>query len=189
MTSFFDIHDTEHPDTLHLACSDGPVVVHTAKTAVRGELLTVRNMGNVVPTDPADASVDAVLDYAVNQRHVRSIVVCGHSNCGAMKTLLSESIDTPTSPVCRWLDYARETLIAYRDHHVARVGAAASGFDNADQLAVVNVAIQVERLVRHPILVAATVSGRLHVSGTFYSESDARLYAVSTNGLPAPQGG
>ncbi|WP_078312634.1 MULTISPECIES: carbonic anhydrase [unclassified Mycobacterium] len=188
MTSFFDSHHAEHSNALYLACSDGPVVPNTASTNISGDLFTVRNVGNVVPTDPADASVDAALDFAVNQLQVRSIVVCGHSHCGAMKTLLSESIDAPTSPLCRWLDFARETLIAYRDYHVARVSAAASGLDDADQLAVVNVAIQVERLVRHPILVAAAVSGRLRVTGTFFSDTDARLYEVSTNGLLAPHG-
>ncbi|MGH3953889.1 MAG: carbonic anhydrase [Mycobacterium sp.] len=188
MTSFFDSHHNEHPDALYLACSDGPAVPDTANTDISGERFTVRNVGNVVPTDPADASVDAALDFAVNQLRVRSIVVCGHSHCGAMKTLLSESIDAPTSPVCRWLDYARETLVAYRDYHVARVSAAASGLENADQLAVVNVAIQVDRLVRHPILVAATISGRLRVTGTFFSDTDTRLYEVSTNGFLAPLG-
>lgn len=189
MTSFFDSHDTALPDTLYLACSDWPALPNTANTRITGQLFTVRNMGNVVPTDPADASVDAALDFAVNRLQVRSIVVCGHSNCGVMKTLMSESIDIPTSPIARWLDYARETLAAYHDHHVARVSAAANGLDKTDQLTVVNVAIQVERLARHPILVAATVSGRLHVSGIFFSDVNSRRYDVSSNGIPAPQGG
>lgn len=186
MTSSFDSHHIERPDALHLACSDWLAIPNIAFS---GDVFTVRNVGNVVPTDPADASVDAALDVAVNRLQVHSIVVSGHSNCGAMTTLLSESIDAPTSPVCRWLDYARETLLAYHDYHVARVSAAANGLDDIDQLAVVNIAIQVERLVRHPILVAAAVSGRLRVTGAFFSDTDARRYHVSANGLPAPQCG
>ncbi|NGX06097.1 carbonic anhydrase [Mycobacteroides franklinii] len=189
MTSLRDTDTTAYPDALYLACSEAPMPPGAAATGASGpsgELLTVRNIGNLVPTDPAEGSVDAALDFALNALQVRTIVVCGHSGCGAMASLLSESIDTPTSSVGRWLDNARDTLGAYREFHLARVGAAARGFSQADQLAVVNVVIQVERLVHHPILVAAVVSGRLQVAGTFYSADTGSLYEVSATGIPTP---
>lgn len=186
MTSFPETDTTHYPDAFYLACSDWPVLPGAATANTSGELCTVRNIGNLVPTDPAEGSVDAALDYAINQLQVHSIVVCGHSGCGAMASLLSESIDTPTSPVGRWLDNARDTLVAYREFHLARVGAAASGFNQTDQLAVVNVTVQVERLVHHPILVAAVMSGRLRVAGTFFSADTGRLYQVTATGIPAP---
>ncbi|MDM2175068.1 MULTISPECIES: carbonic anhydrase [Mycobacteriaceae] len=184
MTSFLDSH-TLRPDALYLACSDGPGLPKLTGGKTSVDLFTVRNIANLVPTDPADGSVDAALDFAVNQHLVRSIVVCGHSGCGAMKTLLSESIDTPTSPVGRWLHFARDALIAYHDYHLARVSAAASGFSPVDQLAVVNVAIQLERLVHHPILAAAASSGRLHVAGAFFSTGSSQAFEVNTKGLAA----
>lgn len=187
MNSFLNTDTTDYPDALQLACSDWPPLPAAATGNTPGPLLTVRNVGNLVPTDPAEGSVDAALDFALNELQVRTIVVCGHSGCGAMKTLLSESIDTPTSAVGRWLDNARDTLVAYREFHLARVGAAASGFSQADQLAVVNVVIQVERLAHHPSLVAAVLSGRLRIAGTFYSAEAGRQYQVSTNGIPAPE--
>ncbi|CPT96352.1 carbonic anhydrase [Mycobacteroides abscessus] len=177
---------TEYPQALYLTCTDWPNTPGAASSGTDGELFTVRNIGNLVPTDPADASIDAALHFAVTEQAVRSIVVCGHSGCAAMKTLLSESIDSPVTPVSRWLDYGRETLHAYQDFHLARVSAAASGLDQADQLAIVNVAIQVERLVHHPILVAAVVSGRLRVAGTFFSAAHGRLYEVTATGIPTP---
>lgn len=185
MTSFADADTAHYPEAFYLACSDLPALP-AAVAGRAGPALTVRNIGNVVPTDPAESSVDAALDYALNELQVRTIVVCGHSGCGAMDSLLSESIDTPTRPVSRWLDYARDTLAAYHEFHLARVGAAANGFNHADQLAVVNVVIQVERLVYHPILVAAIVSGRLRVAGIFYSAATERLYEVSATGIPTP---
>ncbi|MCV7084275.1 carbonic anhydrase, partial [Mycolicibacter hiberniae] len=112
MNSFLATDTTAHPDALYLTCSDWPV----GPPAATGALCTIRNVGNLVPTDPAEGSVDAALDFALNELRVRSIVVCGHSGCGAMAALLSESIDAPTSPVGRWLDNARDTLVAYRDH-------------------------------------------------------------------------
>ncbi|CPY64757.1 Probable transmembrane carbonic anhydrase [Mycobacteroides abscessus] len=143
MNSFLATDTTAYPDALYLTCSDWPVGPPAGGCA---PLYTVRNAGNLVPTDPAEGSVDAALDFALNHLHVRSVVVCGHSGCGAMGALLSEPIDAPTSAVGRWLDNARDTLAAYHEHHLARVGAAASGFNQVDQLAVVNVAIQSQRL-------------------------------------------
>lgn len=183
MNSFLATDTTAYPDALYLTCSDWPVGPPADGCA---PLYTVRNAGNLVPTDPAEGSVDAALDFALNHLHVRSVVVCGHSDCGAMGALLSEPIDAPTSAVGRWLDNARDTLAAYHEHHLARVDAAASGFNQVDQLAVVNVAIQSQRLVRHPLLAAAAHSGRLRVAGTFYSLGAQLLYEVTATGIPAP---
>ncbi|NGX08681.1 carbonic anhydrase [Mycobacteroides franklinii] len=181
--TFLDTDTTHYTDALYLACSEWPGLPGAA--AVSG-LLTVRNIGNLVPTDPAEGSVDAALDHAINHLQVRTIVVCGHSGCGAMASLLSVSIDTPTSPVSCWLDYARDALVAFDEFHLARVGAAANGFSQADQLAVVNVVIQVERLARHPILAGAIVSGRLRIAGTFYNAQTGRVHEVTASGIPIP---
>jgi carbonic anhydrase len=181
-----ELADSHEPDTLFLTCGDSRVLPNFITASGPGELYTVRNVGNLVPTDPADGSVDAALDQAVNQFSVSSVVVCGHSSCGAMKALLQDVTDQPKTPMRRWLDNARESLVAYQDHHPARVSAESCGFNEVDQLGLVNVAVQVDRLTRHPILAAAVASGGLQVVGMFFDISTVRVYEVDQNGTVRP---
>ena len=86
----------------------------------------------------------------------------------------------------RWLDYARDSLVAYRDRHPARASARAGGFSEVDQLSVVNVAVQVERLAHHPILAPAMASGALQVIGMFFDMSTSHVYEVNQHGIVRP---
>ena len=154
-----------------------------------GDLYTVRNVGNLVPTDPADRSVDAALDFASNELGVSSVVVCGHSSCGAMTALLSDTENTgdqATTAMSQWLQNGHDSLLAYHDHHRARASAKSNGFSKADQLSVVNVAVQVERLAHHPILGPAIASGALDVVGMFFDISTSHVYEVNQHGIVRP---
>ncbi|MGV0586815.1 bifunctional SulP family inorganic anion transporter/carbonic anhydrase [Mycobacteroides chelonae] len=181
-----ELVDSQNPDALFLTCADSRILPNVITASGPGDLFTVRNVGNLVPTGTADGSVAASLDFAINQLGVSSVVVCGHSSCGAMKAVLTESTGTPTTPVGRWLDYARDSLIAYEDHHPARASAEAHGFNEVDQLGIVNVAMQVERLVHHPILAAAVIAGQVRVIGAFFDIAEAHVYEIDENGLPSP---
>ncbi|KLO33630.1 SulP family inorganic anion transporter [Mycobacterium haemophilum] len=181
-----DLTDSQNPYALFLTCADSRILPNVITASGPGDLYTVRNVGNLVPTDATDRSVDAALDFAVNQLGVRSVVVCGHSSCGAMMTLLDDTVDKATTPMGHWLEYAHDTLVAYRDHHPARRSAESNGFKDVDQLGVVNVAKQMERLTRHPILETAVASGDLQVVGTFFDISTARVYEVDHNGIVCP---
>jgi carbonic anhydrase len=82
-----------------------------------------------------------------------------------------------------WLEQARDSLTAYRDHHPARASAESNDFGELDQLAIVNVAVQVERLARHQILAPAVASGAVRVVGMFFDLSTVHVYEVDQNGL------
>ena len=86
----------------------------------------------------------------------------------------------------QWLEHAHDSLVAYHDHHPARASAKSDGFSEADQLSVVNVAIQMERLARHPILAPAMASGALKVVGMFFDISTAHVYEVNQHGIVRP---
>src|SRR5262249_47598110 len=151
-----------HPHAVVLTCADSTVAAEVVTASPRGDLYKVCNVGNVVPTDPGERSVDAALDFAVNQLGVSSVVVCGHSGCDAMTALLGglqNGSDAATTPAGRWLDYADDSLNAYQDHHPTRLSAESLGFAGVDQLGLVNVAIQTQRLARHPILEGPVAAG------------------------------
>lgn len=178
--------------TLFVACSDSRVVPNLITSSGPGDLFTVRNVGNVVGDDGRDASVEAALEFALNELSVESIVVCGHSGCGAMTALWAGPDGSgERSTIDVWLDHARPSLAAYREGHPVQAAAADAGFGAVDQLAMVNVAVQLDRLQRHPRLKEGLQAGRVHVAGLFYDISTARVLRVTPGGIshldPLPQ--
>lgn len=139
------MRESQHPDAFFLSCTDSRVVPNLLTSSGPGDLFTVRTMGNIAPVDgSSDASVSAPLLFAVDQLEVPSIVVCGHSGCGAMTASLSEA--APTGPIAQWLSHADPVVEAWRGGHPVGVAAAAAGDGDVDQLAQVNVAMTLDRL-------------------------------------------
>lgn len=170
-----ELVDEQQPQTLFLTCADSRVVPNVITSSGPGDLFTVRNVGNIVPAGQKDASVEAAIAFAVDQLGVSSIVVCGHSNCGAMKALLHGAPDDEN--LKSWLAHGNPTLETFRDggHPVAR-SAAAAGFGTVDQLSMVNIATQVQTLAQHPL-----VAGRpgIEVIGLFYDIASAGVLRVT----------
>src|SRR5271170_2537346 len=80
----------QQPHTLIIACADSRVDVEAITSSGPGEVFVTRNVGNMVPPyGGALGGVSAVIEYAVTALKVKHVAVCGHSDCGAMKALLS----------------------------------------------------------------------------------------------------
>ncbi|WP_235683532.1 SulP family inorganic anion transporter [Mycolicibacterium fluoranthenivorans] len=170
-----ELADEQQPETLFLTCADSRVVPNVITSSGPGDLFTVRNVGNMIPAGQKDASVEAAIAFAVNQLGVSSIVVCGHSSCGAMKALLHGAPDD--AHLKSWLAHGDPTLEAFQGgaHPVAR-SAAVAGFSTEDQLSMVNIAVQVQTLSRHPVLAAHP---GIEVIGLFYDIASADVLRVT----------
>ena len=73
------------PARLFITCSDSRVVPELLTQQEPGELFVIRNAGNIVPSySPHPGGVSATVEYAVAVLGVTDIVICGHSDCGAM---------------------------------------------------------------------------------------------------------
>ncbi|MFI6771761.1 solute carrier family 23 protein [Nocardia sp. NPDC050412] len=175
-----ELRDRQDPDTFFLTCADSRVVPNVITNSGPGDMFTVRNVGNLVP-DSGDASVEAALVFALNELNVRSIVVCGHSSCGAMKALHSGADTGPG--IEPWLAHAHPSLEQFQFGHPVAQAAAAAGFGEVDQLSMVNVAVQLETLHRHPAVRAAMAERDVTVSGLFFDIASARVIEVTVNGV------
>jgi len=186
-----ELEHAQRPETLFLACTDSRIVPNIITSSGPGDLFTVRNVGNMVPAERQDSSVEAAIAFAVEKLRVSSIVVCGHSGCGAMNALLAErDSGSPESPgdeyLDSWLAYAQPSLAAFQDgsHPVAQ-SAAAAGFGAIDQLSMVNVGVQVETLANHPLVRKAAEAGRISVMGLFYDIPSAEVIQVTPTSASA----
>ncbi|MDQ4009859.1 MAG: bifunctional SulP family inorganic anion transporter/carbonic anhydrase [Actinomycetota bacterium] len=174
--------DGQRPRALFLTCADSRVLPNVLTSSGPGDLFTVRNLGNLVPSPGhrSDSSVAASLEYAVHHLQVPSILICGHSGCAAMHGLLSNR--PGTGALGRWLRWGLPSLSAMRSGHPVGVAAAAEGRDEVDQLSMVNVACQVDMLTMHPAVRDAVASGRVEVAGLFLDIRTARLLLLDSAG-------
>ncbi len=180
----------QSPDTLFLACADSRLLPNLITSSGPGDLFTVRNVGNVVGAQGADPSIEAAIAFAVDELAVRTIVVCGHSGCGAMVAVHAEdplpSVDSSSQKrdaVDTWLDLVRPSLAALQDSHPVGRAARAAGFGEVDQLGMVNVALQLQNLENHPLVGQAIADGRMTIAGVFYDLSTARVIRITPDGI------
>lgn len=178
--------DAQEPETLFITCTDSRISPDVVTSSGPGDPFTVRNVGNLVPADQQDASTEAAIAFAVEKLNVSSIVVCGHSSCGAMKALLGAKAPRSQGErhLSNWLANGQPSLAAFGlgAHPVARA-AASAGFGPVDQLSMVNVALQVETLTRHPLIEEPLRRGDLDVVGVFYDISRAVVLRISPTSI------
>ncbi|MEO3924680.1 SulP family inorganic anion transporter [Micromonosporaceae bacterium B7E4] len=168
MLPFLTEMDGRHrPYSLFLTCADARIVPNVITSSGPGDLFTVRNIGNLAPTDhTAESSVAAAVSYAVEVLRVPALLVCGHSGCGAMQGLLGGR-DEEDSHVGRWLRWGRPSREAWRAGHPVGLAAARDGRAEVDQLAMVNVARQVT-VLREFLAARGVESGKVSVQGLFF---------------------
>src|SRR5258708_609319 len=90
----------QNPHTLFITCSDSRVLAELITQSQPGDLFVVKNVGNIVPRAdvPGRNSTAAAIEFAVNALGVTDVVVCGHSQCGAMRALLEGLPESPETP-------------------------------------------------------------------------------------------
>lgn len=157
--------EPQRPHTLFIACADSRVDPIELTQASPGEVFVLRNIGNMVPAyGEMLGGNSAVIEFAVSALRVKHIVICGHSDCGAMKALLDpESVESmPT--VKRWLTNAHAALAVTETLH----NKTEAGRDLLPVLTEQNVLLQAQHVKTHPSVAAAMAAGELTVSGWVY---------------------
>ena len=155
----------QQPHTLVIACADSRVDVESITGAGPGEVFITRNIGNMVPAyGEMLGGVSAVIEYAVTALKVQHVLVCGHSDCGAMKALLNPE-STATMPTVRsWL---------INGHAALEVADSLSGKDASPSerlryLTEENVLMQIAHLKTHPSIAGALARNAIALSGCVY---------------------
>ena len=156
--------DGQFPKALMISCADSRVVPEEIMQAKPGDLFVCRNAGNIVPSFSENiGGVSSTVEYAVAVLGVRDIIICGHSDCGAMKALMNPASLEGMPSVTAWLQHS----------HAARSVVCGSypeldGPDAVRAAAQENVVIQLAHLRTHPSVAAGIARGEIALNGWFF---------------------
>jgi carbonic anhydrase len=170
---FDQLKDMQNPQVLFITCADSRIDPSLITHTVPGELFICRNIGNIVPAyGEMLGGVSAVVEYAVVGLKVSEIIVCGHSDCGAMKALRNP--DAPSlaamPTVKAWLRNADAALGVVR-----ATDPDASGDHLLRALTEENVLLQLQHLRTHPGVAAGLATGKVRLHGWIYNIGDGRV--------------
>ncbi|MDD1678868.1 MAG: carbonic anhydrase [Methanomicrobiales archaeon] len=159
----------QNPKVLWIGCSDSRVNPERVTWSKAGELFVQRNIGNIIPVH--DWNVATVLEYAINHLKVTDIVICGHSDCGAMKALDKESTDVY---IPLWLSNAQEAKTRV-DTKIPPGDVPERAKERKRMLEQENVRLQLEHLRKYPLVKNAIKEGKISLHGLYYNLEDGSL--------------
>ncbi|MGD9762852.1 MAG: carbonic anhydrase [Candidatus Binatia bacterium] len=161
---FEDLASAQSPQFLLITCSDSRVVPSLLVQVGPGELFICRNAGNIVPAHGEHSGgVAATIEYAVRVLKVKHIIVCGHSDCGAMKAVLHPDAVAELPAVAHWVAYAARARAV-----VLETANGASEEKLLEALVQENVLAQLDNLRTHPCVAAKLKSGAVELHGWTY---------------------
>jgi carbonic anhydrase len=170
---FRKLATSQTPRTLFISCSDSRMVPELVTQREPGDLFVIRNAGNIVPSfGPEPGGVSATVEYAVAALGVTDVVICGHSDCGAMTAVATCKCLDHMPAVANWLRYADSAKLVNesREH--------ASERERVDSMVRENVIAQLNNLKTHPSVALALAQGRLKLHGWVYDIESGSIDAL-----------
>lgn len=164
----------QQPDALFVTCSDSRVVPDLLVSTDPGKLFVLRNVGNLVPPSEKcsiDSSASASIEFSVMNLKVNDIIVCGHSECGAMHAL-ANGVDSDSCPhLAAWLKHGEKSVKKFRE------GAAPNrSLSEHNQLSQVNVLQQMEHIASYPFIKERLERNELRLHGWWFDIGRADVY-------------
>ncbi|MHA1559400.1 MAG: carbonic anhydrase [Alphaproteobacteria bacterium] len=159
--------EQQSPKYLWIGCSDSRITANDVLGLDAGEVFVHRNVGNIVHT--SDLNLLSVLEFALDQLHIKHVIVCGHYGCGGVHRAIS---DERGALVDHWL---QPLSMLYRKHHET-LSEIDDEHQRFDRVCEINVGMQVRRLAATPIVENAWAEGReLNLHGWIYAIHDGLL--------------
>ncbi len=154
----------QSPEALFITCSDSRIETAMITQTDPGELFICRNAGNIVPPHTTQTGgMTASIEFAVAVLNVPHIVICGHTECGAMKGAMNpEGLDR-LPHVKEWLSFAKAAVDI-----VNEIGTDLSADERMKLLLERNVTLQLDHLKTHPAVAVAMAKGQLRLHGWVY---------------------
>lgn len=168
----------QSPDTLFIACSDSRVVPNTFASSNPGDLFVLRNVGNLIPPcdkhgiSKSDESEAAAIEFSVLTLNISDIIVCGHSECAAMRALVSDRQGVKEPNLKSWLRHGDSALSQLNQGLAPDLK-----LKKHNQLSQLNVLLQIENIKTYPAVRERVEAGKLRVHGWWFDIAHADVYA------------
>jgi carbonic anhydrase len=183
---FEELTHGQHPKVLFITCSDSRIVPNLITQTDAGDLFVIRNAGNIIPPfGAANGGEGATVEYAIQALGVESIVVCGHSHCGAMKGLLKlNKLQEDMPLVYDWLKHSDATRLLLKENY--------SDYSSEELLEIAiaeNVLTQIQNLHTYPAVHSKLFQGKLEIYGWIYhiETGEVLAYDAETHSYVHPQ--
>ena len=171
----------QKPDALMIACCDSRVVPNVFASSDPGDLFVLRNLGNlIVPYQASytkDISSASVVEFSLTNLEVSDIIVCGHSECGAMYKLLEQGetkYNHALQPMLNeWLKNAFPSYQRFVDDGF--IGAEV-GLAPHNRLSRINVLQQMDNLKTYPLVQERLKNNTLGIHGWWFDLATADVY-------------
>lgn len=167
----------QSPDVTFIGCSDSRVDPRIFASKDPGDVFVTRNVGNLVPPNgapvatPESASTLAVIEYGLLQLKVNHIIVCGHSECGAMQAIWNAARFPEAPHLEAWLQHGRKSLDRMKYGAVV-----AEDLAPHNRLSQINVLQQLDHLRLHPLVNSRLEMGALQLHGWWFDIATASVF-------------
>jgi carbonic anhydrase len=165
---FRRLSEGQSPEVMFVTCADSRIDPNLVTQSRPGELFIVRNVGNIIPPYGSikdKNSVAAAIEMAVLDLKVKDIIICGHSNCGAMQSLYRDEKEVQSMPHLKeWLqmaDSVKELVL----RHYAEANVEIRQRVTEEE----NVLLQLHNIQTYPFVRQALDQGILHIHGWYYN--------------------
>jgi carbonic anhydrase len=170
--------ESQAPEWLFITCSDSRILPDLILGTGPGDLFISRSIGNVIPVTMNDVDgVTATIEYAVDVLKVPYVILCGHSDCGAIKAAINREGLDKLPKANRWLQHV-EAAFSHRQPLKDEDG------PHAELCSVIrgNVVAQLMNLKTQPSVSRAMREGRLQVFGWYYDILSGRIEQFDEEG-------
>ncbi|HVE41927.1 MAG TPA: carbonic anhydrase [Planctomycetota bacterium] len=169
----------QSPDALLIACSDSRVAPNLFASTEPGDLFVIRNPGNIIAPcgeggrSMADESEGAAIEFSILALNVSDIIVCGHSECGAMRLLAEEKPPAYPAPHLQaWLRHAEGALRRVKAGETLK-----AELPIHNHVSQFNVLQQLENLRTYPSVRDRLATGRLRLHAWWFDIAQAEVLA------------
>lgn len=171
---FEELAGGQSPEVLFITCSDSRIDPSLITQAKPGDLFIIRNAGNIVPPHARDAGgVTASIEFAIGALGVQHIVVCGHSNCGAMRGAMNPEVLKTLPHVAHWLSHAEAAA------HIVREREIEDEEEKVRAMTLENVLLQLQHLRTHPYVAAGLAASRIELHAWMYDIESGAIEAFN----------
>lgn len=173
---FQKLANGQNPEVLFITCADSRIDPNMVTQTGPGDLFICRNAGNIVPPHTTHTGgMTASIEFAVAALGVSHIIVCGHSDCGAMKGALDPDKLDALPHVQEWLGHCRCATEVVKE----QVGELT--LEHLEEVTKENVLAQLQHLRTHPAVAAKVATGKVKLHGWLYDIESGSVLCYDEN--------